>query len=50
MDVPLALNHIGICNRFKGYRRNSSTFHRKADVEGLSALYTYMAEKIYWNC
>ena len=44
MDVPLALNHIGIFNRFKGYRRKSSTFNQKADVEGLSALYTLVKE------
>lgn len=36
MDVPLELNHIGIHSGFKGYRRKSSTFNRKADVVGLS--------------
>lgn len=44
MDVPLALDHIEIRNGFKEYKRKSSTFNRKADVEGLSALYIYMAE------
>jgi len=39
MDVPLALNHIGIRTGFKGYRRKSSTFNRKADVDGLFAFY-----------
>ena len=38
MDVPLALNHIEIRIRFKGYRRKSSTSNRKTDVEGLSEL------------
>lgn len=38
MDIPLAQNHIGIRSGFKGYRRKSSTFNRKADVEGLSML------------
>lgn len=36
MDIPLAQNHIGILSGFKGYLRKSSTFNRKADVEGLS--------------
>ena len=39
MDVPLALNHIEIRIRFKGYRRKSSTFSLQTDVVGLSALY-----------
>lgn len=40
MDIPLALNNIGIRLGFKGYIRKSSAFNRKADVDGLSALYT----------
>lgn len=40
MDVPLALNDIGIRMGFKGYSRKSSAFDRKADVVGLSAFYT----------
>lgn len=38
MDVPLALNDIGIRHGLKGYTRKSSTFNRKADVDGLSML------------
>ena len=38
MDVPLALNDIGICYGFKGYKRKSSTFSLQTDVVGLSAL------------
>ena len=49
MEVPIALNDIGIRTGFKGYTRKSSTFNRKADVEGLSALYTGMEEKACWN-
>lgn len=37
MDVPLAINDIGIRNGLKGNRK-SSTFSHKADVVGLSAL------------
>ncbi len=37
MDIPLAQNYIGIRTGFKGYTRKSSTFNRKADVDGLSA-------------
>lgn len=36
MDVPLALNDIGIRYGFKGYKRKSSTFSHKAVVEGFS--------------
>lgn len=39
MDIPLAQNYRGIRNGFKGYRRKSSTFNRKAGVEELSALF-----------
>ena len=49
MEVPLALYDIGIRIGFKGCRRKSSTFNRKAGVEGLSALYTCMVEQVYWN-
>ena len=38
MDVPLALNNIGIRNGLKGYTRKSSTFGHQTDVGGLSAL------------
>lgn len=37
MDVPLALNDIGIRNGLKGNRK-SSTFSEKTGVVGLSAL------------
>ena len=37
MDVPLALNHIGIRSGLKGYKRESSTFSQKTDAVGLSA-------------
>ena len=37
MDVPLALNDIGIRYGFKGYKRKSSTFSHKAVVDELSA-------------
>ena len=36
MDVPLALNHIGIPSGLKGYKRKSSTFSLQTDVVGLS--------------
>lgn len=39
MDVPLALNDIGIQKGLKRYKRKSSTFSSKTDVVGLSALY-----------
>ena len=32
MDVPLALNYIGIHQGLKGYNRKSSTFSHLADV------------------
>lgn len=37
MDVPLALNDIGIRYGLKGYIRKSSTFCFRTDVVGLSA-------------
>ncbi len=37
MDVPLALNYIGILHGSKGYKGKSSPFSHKADVGGLSA-------------
>lgn len=40
MDVPLAHYDIGIRHGLKGYERKSSTFSPKADVVGLSALFT----------
>ena len=39
MDVPLALNHIGIRNGFEGYKGKSSTFSKTTDGDGLSVLY-----------
>ena len=38
MDVPLAINNIGIRNGLKGDRK-SSTFSHKADVVGFSAFF-----------
>ena len=38
MDVPLALNDIGIRNGLKGKRKSSAFCHNKTDVGGLSAL------------
>lgn len=35
MDVPLALNNIGIRFGFKGYRIKSSAFSHQAGVEDL---------------
>lgn len=38
MDVPLALNNIGILYGLKGYKnRKSSTFSHQTNVVGLSA-------------
>lgn len=37
MDVPLALNDIGILKGLKGYKRKSSTLCLTTDVGGLSA-------------
>ena len=37
MDVPHALNNIGIRHGLKGYTRKSSTFSLQTDVVGLSA-------------
>lgn len=39
MDVPLALNDIGVQQGFKGYTRKSSTFCHQTGVVGLSAIY-----------
>jgi hypothetical protein len=39
MDVPLALNDIGIQKGLKGYKRKSSTFSSKTAVVGLSVLW-----------
>ena len=36
MDVPLALNDIGIRHGLKGYTRKSSTLSLQTDVVGLS--------------
>lgn len=40
MDVPLALNDIGIRYGLKGYKRKSSTFSHKTVVDGLSTFLT----------
>lgn len=37
MDVPLALNNIGIRNGLKGYKGKSSTLSHKTVVDGLFA-------------
>lgn len=37
MDVPLALNDIGIRHGLKGYTRKSSTLSLQTGVVGLSA-------------
>ena len=39
MDVPLALNNIGICYGLKGYKGKSSTYSHQVDVVGLSAFF-----------
>jgi hypothetical protein len=55
MDVPLAINDIGIQKGLKGNRK-SSTFSHKADVVGLSALikiFTFewlQIKKLYHKC
>lgn len=41
MDVPLALNDIGIRHGLKGYKGKSSTFSQQTDVVGLFALYGF---------
>ena len=46
MDVPLALNDIGIRSGFKGYTRKSSTFSLQTDVVGLSAFISFLAYMI----
>ena len=38
MDVPLALNDIGIRNGLKGRKRKSSTYYHQTGVVGFSAL------------
>lgn len=45
MDVPLAINDIGIRNGLKGSRK-SSAFSHKADVVGLSA-FMYSSSLIF---
>ena len=44
MDVPLALNDIGILKGLMGYKRKSSTISHKTDVVGFSALYIFVIE------
>lgn len=43
MDVPLAINDIGIRNGLEGNRK-SSTFSHKADVVGLSVYFNFFKE------
>ena len=57
MDVPLALNNIGIRHGLKGYTRKSSTFSLQTDVVGLSVCHIlffdvgegYNLQEIYIN-
>lgn len=46
MDVPLAINDIGIRNGLKGDRK-SSTFSHKADVVGFFASYRFYLREIW---
>ena len=46
MDIPLALNHIGIHSGFKGYRRKSSTFCHQTGVVGLFGFYAVSIMRI----
>jgi hypothetical protein len=46
MDVPLALNDIGIRYGLKGYKRKSSTFCYQADVEGFSMFFARLKGQI----
>ena len=46
MDVPLALNDIGIRYGLEGYRRKSSTFSRQTDAVGLSVLFKMATMRI----
>ena len=48
MDVPLALNDIGIRHGLKGYTRRSSTFSLQTDVVGLSAFIDIWARDGYF--
>lgn len=56
MDVPLAINDIGIRQGLKGYKRKSSTFSQITGVVGLSALVKIIKlqwlqiEKLYHKC
>lgn len=46
MDVPLAHYDIRIRHGLKKYKRKSSTFSPKADVVGLSALFTMATMRV----
>lgn len=46
MNVPLALNDIGIRIGLKEYKRNSSTISHQTDAIGLSALYGFYLRDI----
>ena len=45
MDVPLALNDIGIRYGSKGYKGKSSTFSHKTVVDGLSAFLLFKNDR-----
>jgi hypothetical protein len=47
MDVPLAINDIGIRNGLQGYIRKSSTVSQKADVVGFFASYRFYLREIW---
>lgn len=47
MDVPLALNDIGIQQGLKGRNRKSSTFSLETGVKGFSA---FIRDKILFIC
>ena len=51
MDVPLALNDIGIRHGLKGYTRKSSTFSLQTDVVGLSACISLFGlSRFFFEC
>ena len=45
MDVPLALNNIGIRYGLKGYKGKSSTYSHQVDVVGLSAFFVALYDR-----
>jgi len=48
MDVPLALNDIGIRHGLQGYTRKSSTFSLQTDVAGLSAFMAVIIQRYFF--